>query len=874
MVPHRGTVELTEDGRAPSDGGWAATRVEAAAGNREIFDGPIFRKATLAVTATVILAFPLCAVALAAFVDSEEAAAWLQMRVARATGRDVTIGRLGVAVFPHPGIRVDDVRIGSGGVETPSLASLSRVHLDISLSRLLVGDVSVRRARIDGAVIRLEVTEDGTSNFGDFVPSSALGAPTSATSPPISFAVREVVIEDASLTYFDGASDRSYAFMGGQASVAVSVDPDGGWAASVHGASDSLLVRVPDWFDEIVRTEGARLSASARGDAGLDRVEIEEGSLEVWGERVSVDGLIEGLRELDPRIELRFANPAFDAGALTAALPRSIRARRVPLLAGVLDISLTLSGALTAEKSPTWTGSVGVSGMELRLGGEGFAANVGGEVEVTSDSLRVDRFSGTLGGGAFELSGAMDRASGSFAFLFDASPTLDDFDDLELTPFGVSLAGDVEADVAVAGLVSHLDSVTVTGIVRATGLRAEHDRLGLPIYVPSAELELSDEGVAWSDLEVLVGTEVLATSGRIRGPVASWVGGGTPLVDAVVSGRSLELGALLPPERGALVPPERTRTVGGAVNTGRDTTWYARGFERPSYTRVAFAHLGGRRIDGVSAGRLVSESGFSRPVDLPLRGSLELDVERFSYGAYRLDSLTARIVVSDSTLAIEGADFMAWGGGVAGWLRMGIGDRVDEPFALHVVADSLEGERFLSMMTPLGGMVSGRVHLDVEMEGTLDGDLMPLLESLEARGRVRLTGGRVAGTGINHALADFLAVDDWTDLPFDVWEADVAVRSGMVLLERSWLDGDLARVGLVGAIGFGGAVDLAMALSVPPGRLQAVSLRRTGVAQTVLDRLTAANSSLDLGIRITGSIDGPTLEPDALAATEQDGTER
>lgn len=66
-------------------------------------------------------------------------------------------------------------------------------------------------------------------------------------------------------------------------------------------------------------------------------------------------------------------------------------------------------------------------------------------------------------------------------------------------------------------------------------------------------------------------------------------------------------------------------------------------------------------------------------------------------------------------------------------------------------------------------------------------------------------------------------------------------------------------------------MDLAMALSIPPDRLQAISLRRTGVAQTVLDRLTESESPLDLGIRISGTLQGPTLEPDALAASEGGG---
>jgi hypothetical protein len=57
-----------------------------------------------------------------------------------------------------------------------------------------------------------------------------------------------------------------------------------------------------------------------------------------------------------------------------------------------------------------------------------------------------------------------------------------------------------------------------------------------------------------------------------------------------------------------------------------------------------------------------------------------------------------------------------------------------------------------------------------------------------------------------------------------------------------------------------------MALSIPAERLGDISLRRTGIGQGVLDQLRTAGATLDLGLRLSGWLQAPTLEPDASNA--------
>jgi hypothetical protein len=225
--------------------------------------------------------------------------------------------------------------------------------------------------------------------------------------------------------------------------------------------------------------------------------------------------------------------------------------------------------------------------------------------------------------------------------------------------------------------------------------------------------------------------------------------------------------------------------------------------------------------------------------------------------------------MTDSVLALEDVGFQTWDGQIVGALQLGLGGAPNAPFTLEAEVTGVDAGAFLSTLTPVGTAVSGRLDSTFEIRGETDRNLMPLLGSLDGGGRIEVRDGQVAGTGLNLALADFLSADEWRDVSVSRWVTDLQLSDGMVDVTETRLVGELGTARLHGTLGLGGAADLSMGLSIPPEHLRAVSLRRTGVAQTVLDRLRATRTPLDLGMRVSGSLQGPTLEPDALAASER-----
>ena len=846
MAPRRVTIGSTDStfhhhfsGGGGRGGDEAATGDDVSRASAK-FDGPGFRRFLLVVVVGALAFLPLATAAIAVFVDPDDVTGWLEPRLSAALNRDVTVGDAGIAFLPRPGLRLTDVRVGGGASDLPSVMAVRDVHLEAAILPLFTGRVSVHRLRLSGVDVHLEVDPSGVSNFGDLVPESRVVE--TAHVGPVGFAVDEVSLDGGSFSYFDGLRDRSFAVSGASATVDLGLRPDGGWSAVVDAGADSLLVRMPGLADEIVRTEAPSFAATLSGDAGLDRIDVEGGALRHRGQELTVVGEVGGIARSDPRLELRLTNPALQLGVLTAFLPQATRVRSQPALQGTADVRLGLRGGLKGPDGPRLFGVVGLSGAGLLLAGESWVAEVDGDLRLRADELVLDSVTGYFADGPFTLSATLDRGSRRVSGTVTASPDVDDFERLGLTPYGFRLAGGAELALDFDGPLSAADSLRLDGDVLLTGVQAEHDGIGVPLYVPSANLRLDGSRTSWEGLAVMVGTEPLTTSGSAEGIVAGWSGGEPPVVDATVTGARLDLDAVLEPE-----------------GTRPDLT----------YARAAFAHLGGRPLDPSAPDDAPPAMELERPRSLPVHGVVELALDSLQYRMYRVGGVRAVVALSDSALSVRDVELEAWGGTLSGGLTLGVGGRVDEPFALELRAEEVAASSFLRHMTPVGESVSGTMDLSLDLEGTTDRALMPVLASLDGTVEMTVAEGRVEGTGVNLALADFLADERWRTFSFTEWRTRMALEEEMLHVVGSELSGTDATVTLSGAVGLGGAVDLAMALSIPPERLEAISLRRTGVAQSVLDGLTESGRALDLGIRISGTLQGPTLEPDALAASEQ-----
>lgn len=795
-----------------------------------------------AVTAVVLAVTGLLALAVTNLymtLDSDEVRAWIAPRASAALNRPVTLGAAGISLWPRPSVRMTDVGIGNlPGFEGPMLARIDAARLEVAWLPLIVGRVHVRRLVLEGPHVHMAVDEHGSSNFGDLVPTSV--EPTDPLPASVRLGIGVVSLSDGSLSYFDAHAARSMVVSGVDAEAALFPQEEGGWRTTLAARSDSLLVRfggATAMDEEILRGAGPAAVLQAHGGSEPGTIEIDEGHIAFAEDTLAVYGAV-SLGSPRPSFDLLFTDERVSAGFLTSLIPRGSRATLLPLVEGTLDVMLQLTGG--DAHPPTIRGSVRLEDVGVRIRGEPLVENLSGLVGLTRDTIAFDSLAGRFAGGPFELSGTLARDAGLAAFVARAEPDLDSFERMGLLPEGTALSGDARVYVSLAGPPSALDSLELIGVAELTGLQLQHGRLAAPLYVPSGEVSLVGREARWSDLAVMVGHDRVVTSGRIVDLLDLWPGEErTPRVDLSLEATRFDVTAALP---------------------ARDKTSTA------TYAQLALAHLGGRSLDEETASAVASARGLARPRRLPIHGSLGLAVDTLVLRGQTLDAVRARFELGDSVLSVPEASFQAWDGRLEGALQLGIGSELDEPFALVLSVEGADAASFFTGQSPVGDALTGTLDLRLDVRGSTDANLLPVGQDLRGEMDVALTNGSLRGTGVNHALADFLGDEAWVDVAFQEWTLDIGVQDRTLDIRTSSLTGDSGDVVLSGPLRLDGSADLAIGLSIPPEHLADVSLRRTGVAQSVLDRLRAAGGSLELGLRLSGWLQAPTLEPDASNA--------
>lgn len=804
-----------------------------------------------------ILVFSAVAIALELLVDADELAGRIVPRASAMLNRDVSIGEASLVLLPRPGARISDVRVDNlDGFEGPPVFQADDVWMELAILPLFFGRLRVSGIRAEGPRVHLAIDERGVSNFGDLLPRrrDEGGGPETR----LGFALRRIRAADATVTYADAPEARAVTLSG--VALAADVDAVGpdGWRLDAETTSDSMRVLFSDPGRPPLRTSGPSAWGTLYGDQVFDRIEIEDGVLAHDGQALSVSGRISDTRGASAAVELRLTHDALPAATLARWTGRA-PADADTEISGTTRLDARLTAPGPSSPSPLLRGEVVLDGVDVVRGGQAIATGLTGALEFAPDTLLMHQISGTFAGGPFELYGRVAGEEPRVRIEAWGRPDLAAFERVGWTPAWARFAGSMTLDVVLSGSLATPDRLDLTGTGIVAGLRVDHERLHEPLYVPSGTLSFRGGDMFWTDVSLMAGAHPLQTTGRLNRvpiPLAAMVralatpwssvpdapdarGQRAPVLEAALHGGSLHLDELLgrPPEGG-----------------------------EPTYPQAAFAHLGRRTVGGFGAGVAVRGRGLSRPAGLPVTGSLALDLDTLSLAPFHLTNLSTVLELEPTELVVREAAFEIWGGAADGELVLGMGTGDAEPFQVSLSLDRVWAGDFFSVMTPVGHAIDGVLDLDLTLSGTTERTLLPTRQGLTGTGSLTLEEGRLADTGVTWAVADFLGAETWAEIPFRRWAAQLEIHDSAIEIVDSRLEGPRTDADLAGLIVLDTGANLSLGLSIPPEGLDAISLRRTGVGSDVLEGLRSAGEPLRLGIRISGPLAGPTLEPDATAA--------
>ena len=125
------------------------------------------------VIAVLLVAYLTLIVVLRAVVDPTTLAARAEPHLSAALNRRVDIGAADLSIFPRPEVHLRRLRVENlPDFEGLPLATVDEFRLRPRLLPLIRRRVEIDRVQVVGPRVLLQVAEDGTSNFGDFVPAS------------------------------------------------------------------------------------------------------------------------------------------------------------------------------------------------------------------------------------------------------------------------------------------------------------------------------------------------------------------------------------------------------------------------------------------------------------------------------------------------------------------------------------------------------------------------------------------------------------------------------------------------------------------------------------------------------------------------------
>lgn len=804
---------------------------------------PTWLKVAGGVVWVLLLLYVGAAVLLRAVLDPRALAEWAEPRIEAALNRDVSLDGVRLTFFPGLGADIRGVTVENlpefGG---PPLLEVERVRLRVALRPLLRRRVEVANVRVDSPVLRLLVDAEGRNNFGEFAP--AADEPPDAAPGPVDLALRSIRLEDGRVEYESVPDSMALVLTDVQTRAALELLRDGTWSVASRSRSAEILMLHP-MLGEIPRTfRSVGLEADARAGPEGSWVEIERGTLHLEDAAFSLTGRAENLMEAVRRIDLALAADGLDVARFMTFLPDEATASLPGHPAGVLDVSATLRGDVGVGVRPDLRGTVSLRDGGIRTPeGEVVAEGVAGQVLLHNDSLSIQELAGRALGGPFSVSASVSPDS-LLPFRADlrANPQLDRIRFLIDLPEGTTLAGRAEAGLSIVGRALDPVSVAVDGSVELRDFQGELPDLAVPVRVASASFRLAGQTVTWQGVEVGLGADRVTTWGTVREYLAGFTGpeGAVPHLELTATTARLDMDRLFPPRADTAV----------------------------TYGQIAFAHLGGREIEGRSARDWAREKGFARPDDLPLSGEARLRADTLISAPFRLTGVDATVHFTPRLIQVAEARAGLFGGRVRTEGTVTLGPEEEQPFTFALEVEDIQASDFLQATSPAGRFVRGVLGMQMEAAGTLDRQLLPEATALAGDGALQVADGQLLEMPLTRLLSRSLSRPELSSPRFQDWAGRFRIEGSRLILDETLLALGLAEgeMRFGGVVGLDGGLDVALRVAAPAARLDSLALARTGLVGAAVGSLTSRDGPVRLGLRLGGTFDSPRITPEASLA--------
>lgn len=242
------------------------------------------------------------------------------------------------------------------------------------------------------------------------------------------------------------------------------------------------------------------------------------------------------------------------------------------------------------------------------------------------------------------------------------------------------------------------------------------------------------------------------------------------------------------------------------------------------------------------------------------RGHGNVEITRLKHGKLDVADVKAAVQLQPAALETNAFSLQGYGGTVKGSARFDLHDTAKPVFAIKAQVEKVQADALLSTWTAAKGLVSGALSTTLDFSGQGLG-VAELKRTLTLVGLASMSEGQLGPGPTFDAIAQFVKVPQLKQVRFKALELPLRIERGKVLTDRVKFTGPNGDWQLAGAIGFDGALDYAVSITLPPEVAAALNAKSALAAGAFSDD----QGRVLLDLRVTGPARAPRISWDSRA---------
>ena len=750
--------------------------------------------------AAPLLLLALAWVALLVLLPPARATQLVREQLTRSLAREVRFEQVALSLWPPVRLSVKRIELAEpGGFDRGSAFSAASLDLDLDVLALLSRHVKIRRLAFDGPALHLLLRADGTTNF-DGIGASPTGNAQAA--PPLDLDVREFSVRGGHVLVDDLANARRITFaLGTRMSLSAEqagtrFATDGTSVLSGLAFGPSSAARLSDLDQSFAKLEW-RVQHRGKYDAKSNRLALETLAIEFGRTQLALSGLVDSVGPR-ARFDLKAHGAALDVEQLLSWVAVA-DAKAVKGLSGHGQVSfdLRLLGSAAPNTRPVVTGVLMLKDAAFRY--PGAPADVGGlslTANFRPDTLFIPDLKAVVAG---------QPVSARLLAWHFTDPMLDfalrgnvDLAAVApmLAPAGTQLGGHAVVDMSGHGRAQDPGTLVLGGHAQLQNVSVEGAGLPKKIDNVNGRIDFLPESAAIQRLTARAGQSSFSIDATVQRPLALMADPAKVApAEVEFSFRStyLDLAELLPTTPGAPFLPNAS---------------------------------GGGRVA----------------------------IDRLKQGKLDVTGVQAEVKLAPATLESPHFSLQGYGGTVTGDARFDLRDTRQPSYAIHAAVEQVKADAILGAWTPIKDLLAGTLSSKIDFSGT--GQTPDaILHTLTLVGLAALTDGKLGPGPALAAVAQFVKVPKFKQIDFSHLELPMRIEHGRVVTDPVVLNGASGEWRFTGALGFDGALDYAVSVTLPPNVADALGARSALAAGAMSD----AQGRILLDLHVTGSAKSPRI---------------